>query len=1350
MATISWQQGTTGLWTDPTNWVGGVVPGADDTAVFAAGTFNAATIDLGTTVAIADVTLAGNTTPSAFNSINILGTLDLAGVLSLGAGSSIGSFNSATEKAGHGVISGGTIDLTGGSALGTVGLNAVTVIGTPTTTFTIQPGTITNGLTSQVAVLDLSAPTFVGDQMLLGNTLDIGAATLSGTLTVGAGTEIDNSTFAEATGGGALINDGIIVEAAGASFDPFQVDLTNAGVITLLGSSTELGGTDFANTGVVNVGGSGLFLIEVPSGATADNAGLLHVEAGSTLSISGTSLDDVGGTIVLDAGATFAVSSVMTGGSLVGAGGTVAPLPSDGTLDSVSLLGDLTLIASTFSGTAGFKEQAPGVRATADVEELTLIGFGSLDSVNLTLAMQSTSQPGVIVGTGALILGSDSDLVVQNTSGNAATVTAEISLSLAGTIEAAAGTVTLLGIGGLTNTGLINVGPGEVLSLDTNGAAIDNAGTIAVAADGTVSIGSQVFGTAPSFSNAGVLQLAAGSTLVLGVDLSAASFADNLQSGATLIFDGTLTGSTVAGNGSITLPTGVMTTFGNRAALVNVTVLDETPSTVAGTLSNVVWQGMPLVVSDNAVTVVKNGLSVVSAAGGPGSIVVAGTNASLNFQTDTTLESVDIAVGSSVDSDVATLNILDGSNSSTSIDSNLTLGVGSTISFVSGGLSSGLNNFGTFAIGGVLQIGLTDNDPANTATNQASDAAGATYLDNQSGSAPAPLLDAVGANQIVALKTISPNAKINKNTVVVKQHKTLSLTPYELNEIARNLFELEETTRRSTSPGSGSTNAIRPALDPAAQALGSSETPSPEFATSNESTLDGAITMTVGDSAIAFLNARIGPDVDLSFASSTGIYALTDPAHVAGAFMNFSAGDAIDLSFVQSDGGTITYANGQLFVPTAAGTYALNVAFGAGYSAADVQLADDGYGGTAVYIQAPCYVAGTRIATPDGERPVEALATGDLVRTASGAVRPVRWVGHRSYAGRFITGRPDILPILFRAGALADNVPTRNLFVSPKHAMFLDGVLVPAERLVNGTSIVQSASVSELTYFHIELDSHDILLAEGAPSESFVDCDSRGMFQNAHEFGALYPDDRSRTWAFCAPRVEDGLVLAAIRARLATRAGLAGEHAEDAATPGPLHGIVDVFDHRLVTGWAFDPTRSHSAVRLAIVVDGVELGTVVANQCREDVHVAGRGSRHCGFSWRFPAELSARAPHVLTLRRADGAELRRALHADPVEPGPLEGHVDTCTPTLIEGWALDTEQPRVPVRVEVTNGARVIGCGLADQYRADLAEAGKGNGYCRFVVRLEAGAAPQDLAAIVVRRASDGMRVVGASKLKAA
>ncbi len=206
-------------------------------------------------------------------------------------------------------------------------------------------------------------------------------------------------------------------------------------------------------------------------------------------------------------------------------------------------------------------------------------------------------------------------------------------------------------------------------------------------------------------------------------------------------------------------------------------------------------------------------------------------------------------------------------------------------------------------------------------------------------------------------------------------------------------------------------------------------------------------------------------------------------------------------------------------------------------AAADTNIRGIAFAPTAA---TPCFCRGTLILTDLGEVPVEDLAIGDRVVTLSGAIEPVRWIGRRAFAGRFLAGRRAVLPVLIRAGALGEGLPRRDLRVSPLHAMHLDGLLVPAGLLVNGTTIVQPAHCEAVEYFNIELDEHGVVWAEGAASETFLDDDSRGMFHNAAEYTVLYPDSTPAEACFCLPRVEDGYELEAVRKRLAAIAGRLG------------------------------------------------------------------------------------------------------------------------------------------------------------------------------------------------------------------
>lgn len=152
-----------------------------------------------------------------------------------------------------------------------------------------------------------------------------------------------------------------------------------------------------------------------------------------------------------------------------------------------------------------------------------------------------------------------------------------------------------------------------------------------------------------------------------------------------------------------------------------------------------------------------------------------------------------------------------------------------------------------------------------------------------------------------------------------------------------------------------------------------------------------------------------------------------------------------------------------------------------------------------------CFAAGTAILTPRGARAVETLKPGNAVVTADGAVLPVLWVG-RQTVHRLFTPPERFRPVRVRAGALGDGVPIRDLVVTGDHALLVGGLLVNAGALVNDTSIVRepmAALPEKVTYYHVETSEHALLLAEGAPAESFGANVSRAAFDNGREYAAL-------------------------------------------------------------------------------------------------------------------------------------------------------------------------------------------------------------------------------------------------------
>ncbi|MFN6264765.1 MAG: Hint domain-containing protein, partial [Alphaproteobacteria bacterium] len=164
----------------------------------------------------------------------------------------------------------------------------------------------------------------------------------------------------------------------------------------------------------------------------------------------------------------------------------------------------------------------------------------------------------------------------------------------------------------------------------------------------------------------------------------------------------------------------------------------------------------------------------------------------------------------------------------------------------------------------------------------------------------------------------------------------------------------------------------------------------------------------------------------------------------------------------------------------------------------------------------------------------------------------LRWVGSMDVAvPRDAAMAAKTAPILIKAGALADGLPARDLRVSPDHAIEVDGYLIPAKHLVNGTSIVQEAWCQRVSYFHLELEAHGLLLSEGLWSESYLDDGNRHAFNNAGLTGLFLDFEAERSAGqydrqACLPVLREGLALDLLHGRLALRGeGLArAKHAK--------------------------------------------------------------------------------------------------------------------------------------------------------------------------------------------------------------
>ena len=183
---------------------------------------------------------------------------------------------------------------------------------------------------------------------------------------------------------------------------------------------------------------------------------------------------------------------------------------------------------------------------------------------------------------------------------------------------------------------------------------------------------------------------------------------------------------------------------------------------------------------------------------------------------------------------------------------------------------------------------------------------------------------------------------------------------------------------------------------------------------------------------------------------------------------------------------------------------------------------------------ARCFLAGTRIMTPAGEVPIESLAHGDQVITRDGTAKAIRWVAKSVFERDGEAWSHDVQPIRIQKNALGEGFPRRDLYMSRTHMLFLDGLLIPAGDLVNGTTITAvSPDTARLEYFHVELEQHDVLLAEGAACETLLVTPEHGRdeFSNADEYASMYGETVT-AMVPCAPIAEHGGRRGALGSRL--------------------------------------------------------------------------------------------------------------------------------------------------------------------------------------------------------------------------
>lgn len=285
-----------------------------------------------------------------------------------------------------------------------------------------------------------------------------------------------------------------------------------------------------------------------------------------------------------------------------------------------------------------------------------------------------------------------------------------------------------------------------------------------------------------------------------------------------------------------------------------------------------------------------------------------------------------------------------------------------------------------------------------------------------------------------------------------------------------------------------------------------------------------------------------GATIDFSSSEGSGCFILKADSDIAGGtpalapiqVINIHPGDRIEL-----DGATgLQQLGNKLIFSAIANSYTFIIPDGATYS---YDANTDSLTFTS------CFLRGTRIRTPVGDVPVEKLRVGDLVATHRGPSEII-WVGSRVIDPKAIDKPRNTLPVRIEIGSIAENVPERDLLISPDHCLLFEKSLIPAKLLINGTTITQEAMLDRFEYYHIELAQHSIILAEGVQTETYLDLGDRLSFlePGVLRFGTFHRE-ATRSWDdWCFPPVYDGVVLERVRRSLGARAAELGYVIEDA------------------------------------------------------------------------------------------------------------------------------------------------------------------------------------------------------------
>jgi hypothetical protein len=885
------------------------------------------------------------------------------------------------------------------------------------------------------------------------------------------------------SGGTSSLSDGLILETGSADTTTAIGQVTNTQTGTIAGY--EAGVAILGAGTVVNQG-------TITASATAGGALYYNSTTASYISLSG-------GVLVDDGSVSNAASAVISGyyaGVAVGDGGSVV---NAGTIEGTSTANGFGIVLAQ----GGVVTNAPGGTISAGVDAV-LSFAGPLSVYNQGLI--TAGYGGVGVGAGGTITNAGSGVITGQSWGIKFFGPGASDVS-----NAAGGTITggRFGLDAASTTPMTVVNSGIVTGSTVAGVYLFGGGSISNAANATITGGRYGLYTQgdTTLTNAGTISGVA----AVGVVIIAAGSISNAGSGvitggADAIFTGGTTYSVITNDGLLigTSGVGVFLISGG-------TVTNDSTATILGHSYGVRF-------NNDAGTVYNTG-TITSTSGTAGGGVLLDAGGYVSNQQGGTIAGQYFGVV--VRADPATVV------NAGSILSHQTF-YGAAVQLADGG--SVTNSQGGYIraqwIG--VQIGTTKSvSVAGTVVNQGTIFA----TDGTNGAAiwitgPAEITNAASGTI-----TGGPFGIVAYNQITVVNQGSIGGSEYGLDAIGAGYADRVIATPGATFSGifsGGNTlgSAIYSTLELASGSSAGSIANVGSFVDFGQIALDAGAGWSLGGTIAAGETVTFGgPQASLTLLSPTAAF---------GTMSGFATTDTIILSGITATSG-LSFSGDTLVVSESSGPNIdllfdapVNVTFSVTGGSTDITVA--------------CFAQGTRVETATGAVAVEALRPGTQVRSVFGGNREVVWIGHRHIDCTKHPRPRTVWPIQIEADAFGPGLPLAALRVSPDHAIYVNQVLIPARHLVNGTTIRQ-VPVDEVTYYHVELPRHDVLLAEGLPAESYLDIGDRSNFSGSMPVG-LFPDfstpaaNLAAVWETegCAPLVIHGAELEAARRMVNARA----------------------------------------------------------------------------------------------------------------------------------------------------------------------------------------------------------------------